>query len=121
MLFIRNLIAGYEPVMVRNIAVALFAMLATFGVGTGNLPPWADGVLVFLALVVPLAAGWSARRQVSPVKSFELPVDPYADGYAAAMEQYEHPAQLFDGPGELEIADYEGEKFAPPLPDDDNR
>lgn len=84
-LFVHNAIAGYEPVMVRSLVVAFFALLATFGIGTGNLPSWAEGVLVFLAFVVPILAGKSARAKVSPVASVELPEDEYPDGYEAAV------------------------------------
>lgn len=87
--FIRDAVAGYEPTVVRSLVVAVFVLLASFGIGSGELPAWAEGVLTFLAFVVPLIGGWLIRRKVIPVKSVDLPADPYPGGYEAAMRAAE--------------------------------
>ncbi|MFC5676083.1 hypothetical protein [Aeromicrobium endophyticum] len=100
-LFVSNAIAGYEPVMVRSIVVAFFAMLASFGVGSGALPAPVEGVLVFLAFVVPILAGRSARKKVTPVEGLELPEDHYEGGYEDAVlaerdHEAEHPSLVYE-------------------------
>jgi hypothetical protein len=67
--FFNDLLDGYEPVMARNIFVAVFALLASFGLGSGNLPAGAEGILTFLAFAVPLYLGYRARQKVTPVKN----------------------------------------------------
>lgn len=78
-LFIRDAIDGYEPALIRSIAVAVFVLLASFGIGTGDLPPQVDAVLIFLTFIVPIVGGWLTRRKVMPVKAAEtlLPENPY--------------------------------------------
>lgn len=83
--FIRDALNGYEPTLVRSIAVAVFVLLAAFGKGTGELPTQVEAALTFLQFVVPIAAGFSIRAKVIPVKSVDLPEDPYPDGNDAAM------------------------------------
>lgn len=85
MKFIKSLLAGYEPAMARSIALAVFVLLGAFGLGSGNLPPQVEAILTFLAFALPLLAGWLIRQKVIPMKSVELPDDPYPDGYLAAV------------------------------------
>ena len=65
--FIQDVINGYEPALVRSVAVAVFVMLAAFGIGTGNLPVQVEALLTFAAFIVPLVGGVLIRAKVSPV------------------------------------------------------
>jgi hypothetical protein len=78
--FIRDALAGYEPTLVRAFAVAVFVLLASFGIGTGDLPPQVEAVLTFLTFAVPIIGGYLTRRKVIPVASVALPANPYPDG-----------------------------------------
>ena len=65
-MFIRNVIAGYEPALVRSVVVAVFVLLAAFGIGSGDLPPQVEALLTFAAFVIPIIGGLLIRRKVSP-------------------------------------------------------
>lgn len=65
--FFHAVVNGYEPALARSLAVAVFTLLASFGLGGGNLPTWAEASLTFLAFVVPIAAGFAIRAKVTPV------------------------------------------------------
>lgn len=100
-MFIRDAIDGYEPALVRSIVVAVFVLLAAFGIGTGDLPDQVDALLIFLTFIVPIIGGWLTRRKVMPVRSADdlLPDNPYPDDEpAAADDQDFNPCDACDQP-----------------------
>ncbi|MFI5426037.1 hypothetical protein [Aeromicrobium sp. UC242_57] len=99
-MFIRDLIDGYEPALARSIAVAVFVLLAAFGIGTGDLPKQVDALLIFLTFIVPIVGGWLTRRKVMPVKSAAelLPDNPYPDDEPATADQDFNPCDACDRP-----------------------
>lgn len=65
--FVHGLVTGYEPVVVAQLVAAFFTLLAGLGITVGDWPQKVDAVLVFVNLVVLMAAGAIARSKVSPV------------------------------------------------------
>lgn len=66
--FLKDALAGYEPAVVRSFAVAVFVLLAAFGIGSGDLPGQVEAVLTFLTFIVPIAFGFLIRAKVTPTK-----------------------------------------------------
>ena len=64
--FFRAAIDGYEPAVVRSVLVAVFVLLAAFGIGTGDLPPQVEALLTFATFAVPILGGFLIRAKVSP-------------------------------------------------------
>ena len=63
---IRLALLGYEPVALRAAISAVFAALALGGIGTGELPGWAETVLALLTIGVPFVLSMFARAKVVP-------------------------------------------------------
>jgi len=72
--FARRAAAGYEPVAARAFVSSIFAALALGGIGTGELPGWANMVLALATILIPTALSLSARAKVTPVAL--VPADP---------------------------------------------
>lgn len=72
--FARRAAAGYEPVAARAFVSSIFAALALGGIGTGELPGWANMVLALATILIPAALSLSARAKVTPVAL--VPADP---------------------------------------------
>lgn len=72
--FARRAAAGYEPVAARAFVSSIFAALALGGIGTGELPGWANMVLALAAILIPAALSLSARAKVTPTAL--VPADP---------------------------------------------
>jgi len=107
--FIRRAAAGYEPVAVRTFVSAIFAALALGGIGTGELPGWANMVLTLAGVIIPAALTLSARAKVTPTAL--VPADPGllpgdVDLHPEAPVVEENPDDdLLDKPGQHRLGD----------------